>query len=245
LSNRKPQALLILGAALCAISLACSLSDRLVPRVPSADQISTFAAATLASLASATIEAAVLPLASPTPSASPPPATPTAPPEGLSMACDGTYQRFRVTDAGVSGRTAWIDMWDGSGWTNVWYFEAGDPMTRQIEAEAGLYPFGACDYLLLLPIRYSGSAAPLELHAYAWNGSGLDQVYLHEAGHGVWSKAGDSIDVQQSVYLFDEPNCCPCNTQVITDTWDGSAFKETGNVITPTYSGAPPPECVP
>lgn len=242
---RNLKALLILGLSLLAAGLACTLSDLLPGRAPSPDQISTFAAATLASIPSPTGDTTFPPTASTTPSATPLPPTATPPPDGLSMACDGTYQRLRLTDAGAAGKTAWLDVWDGSAWTDVWSFEGGDPMIRQIEAEAGLHPFGDCGYLLLLPIRYSGSGAPLELHAYAWNGSGLDQVYLHEAGHGVWTKDGNSITVQQSVYLYDEPNCCPCNMQVITDTWDGSAFVETANEITPTYSGAPPPECVP
>jgi hypothetical protein len=236
---------LIPALALLGTSLACSLSDVLPGRAPSPDQISTFAAATLASLASPTSEATLPPTASATPSATAPPPTPTAPPDGVSMACDGTYQRFRITDAGASVKTAWLDAWDGSTWSNIWHFEGGDPMMRQIEGEAGLYPFGDCGYLLLLPIRYSGSGAPLELHAYAWNGTGLDQVYLDDASHGVWSKEGDSIRVQGSVYLYGEPNCCPCNMQVITDTWNGSSFVETGNVITPTFSGTPPPECIP
>jgi hypothetical protein len=175
------------------------------------------------------------------------PPTPTSPPSpgGVSLNCDGTYQRLRITDGGASGKTVSVDSWDGSSWVNVWNIFGGDPMIRQIEAEAGYYTFGACQKLVIVPIRYSGSGAILELGIHAWNGSGLSQVYFNDGVHGSWSKVGDNVIFEESLYLYGEPNCCPCSRQTLQYTWDGSAFVQTGSAITPTYVGTPPPICVP
>jgi mycoredoxin len=118
-------------------------------------------------------------------------------------------------------------------------------MIRQIEEQAGYYPFGDCQQLVIVPIRYSGSGAVLELGIHEWNGAGLSQVYFNDGVHGTWSKAGDNIIFEESLYLYGEPNCCPCNRQTLQHTWDGEAFVQTGSAITPTYSGTPPPMCVP
>lgn len=182
----------------------------------------------------------------PTPPGPPPPspaAVATPPPGGVSLNCDGTYQRVRLTDAGPAGRTLWVDSWNGAAWVNVWSVAGGDPNIRQIEEEAGAYQFLGCQNLIASPIRYSGSGAHLELTIYRWNGAGLSEVYHHEGTHGVWSKTGDTVVFEESLYLFNEPNCCPCNRQTLQHTWNGSAFLETSSSITPTYTGTPPAEC--
>lgn len=175
----------------------------------------------------------------------PPTVTPVPPAGGVSLNCDGTYQRLRITDGGASGKTISVDNWDGSSWINVWNIAGGDAMIRQIEAEAGYYTFGGCQKLVIVPIRYSGSGAILELSIHVWNGAGLTQVYFNDGVHGSWSKVGDNVIFEESLYLFGEPNCCPCNRQTLQYTWDGTAFNQTGSAITPTYSGTPPPICVP
>ncbi len=175
----------------------------------------------------------------------PPTVTPVPPAGGVSLNCDGTYQRLRITDGGASGKTISVDNWDGSSWINVWNLAGGDAMIRQIEAEAGYYTFGGCQKLVIVPMRYSGSGAILELSIHVWNGAGLTQVYFNDGVHGSWSKVGDNVIFEESLYLFDEPNCCPCNRQTLQYTWDGTAFNQTGSAITPTYSGTPPPICVP
>lgn len=177
------------------------------------------------------------------PGAAPPTATP--PPGGVSFNCDGTYQRIRITDAGAGGKTLWLDNWVSGSWSNVWSFEGGDPMIRQIEDEAGYYEFGGCKKMIILPVRYSGSGAVLELTIYRWTGSGVSIVYSNDGVHGDWEKLGDLISFEESVYLYNEPNCCPCNRQVLEHTWDGSAFVQTGSTINPTYTGDPPDHCVP
>jgi len=171
--------------------------------------------------------------------------TSTPPPGGVSFNCDGTYQRIRITDAGIDGKTLWLDNWVSGGWSTIWSFEGGDPMIRQIEDEAGYYNFGACKKLIIIPVRYSGSGANLELIIYRWTGSGVSIVYQHDGTHGEWSKIGDMITFEESVYLYGEPNCCPCNRQVLEHTWDGSAFVQTGSAINPTYTGDPPDHCTP
>jgi len=177
----------------------------------------------------------------------PVPPTPTSPPPpgGVSLNCDGTYQRVRITDGGASGKTVSVDNWDGTAWVNVWNVFGGDPMVRQIEDEAGSYTFGGCQKLVIVPMRYSGSGAILELGIHAWNGAGLTQVYFNDGTHGTWSKSGDNIIFEESLYLYNEPNCCPCNRQTLQYTWDGAAFVQTGSAITPTYTGTPPAICVP
>jgi hypothetical protein len=165
------------------------------------------------------------------------------PPGGISLNCDGTFQRVRFTDAGPSGKTIWVDAWDGAAWVNVWSYVGGDAMIRQIEADAGAYEFLGCQRLVIVPLRYTGSGANLELLVFAWDGAVMDPVYNHLGIHGVWSKAGDTLVFEESIYLFGEPNCCPCNRQTLQHTWNGSAFLQTGISTAPTYSGTPPPEC--
>jgi len=171
--------------------------------------------------------------------------TATPPAGGVSFNCDGTYQRIRFTDAGAAGKTVWLDNWEGGSWVNYWSLEGGDAMVRQIEAEAGYYNFGACQKLLIVPLRYTGSGAVLELQVYRWTGAGVSLVYSHEGTHGDWSKLGDMITFEESIYLYGEPNCCPCNRQALEHTWDGSGFVQTGSSINPTYTGDPPDHCVP
>jgi hypothetical protein len=163
----------------------------------------------------------------------------------VSLNCDGTYQRLRITDGGASGKTVSVDNWDGTTWVNVWNWYGNDPMVRQIEAEAGLYSFGGCRQLVIVPVRYAGSGAVLELTIHAWNGSGLSEIFYIDGTHGSWSKTGDSILFEESVYLYGEPNCCPCNRQYLEYTWNGSAFVQTGSAINPTYTGTPPAQCAP
>lgn len=181
------------------------------------------------------------------PGGAPPPATSAVPPPagGVSFNCDGAYQRFRLEDGGASGKTAFVDSWNGTTWINVWSVAGGDPMIRQITDEAGLYSFGGCQQLVVVPLMYSGSGAVLELSVYAWAGGAMVEVYRHEGVHGGWSPVASSIRFEESIYLYGEPNCCPCNRQSLEHTWNGSAFVQTASVVNPTYSGTPPAECTP
>jgi hypothetical protein len=169
--------------------------------------------------------------------------TNTPPPDGSSLNCDGTYQRVDIIDEGIDGKTIFVENWNGSEWVEVWSLEGGDPMLQQIEDEAGLYNFGECQKLVIVPIRFSGSGAVLDLSVHKWTGVEMEQVYAHDGVHGDWSKLGNTITFHESVYLFNESNCCPCNTQYLEHTWDGTNFEQSGSLITPTYEGTPPAYC--
>lgn len=175
----------------------------------------------------------------------PPTPTFTPPPSGLSYECDGTYQRTQFIDQSEDGRILLVDNWEDGIWVEVWRHEEPDPMISQIEVEAGPTLFGECQYLVALPIRFSGSGANLALGFYRWNGMTMEEVYFHDGVHGGWSKLGNTITFQESVYLYGEANCCPCNRQFLEHTWDGEAFSQTGSLIEPTYQGEAPEYCQP
>ncbi len=223
-------------------SLACTL-----PELPEgADEVATSVAEALTEISNS-LTATALAIETPAPDTPSPTATftPTPPPGGVSMNCDGTYQKLTIVDGGPVGKTATLSNWNGSAWIDVWSVSGGDPMMQQIEAEAGLYPFGPCRQFIVIPLRYSGSGAVLDLTVYEWTGAAVSQVYYRQGVHGVWSKDGDSIVFEESLYLYGEPNCCPCNRQTTRHTWDGTSFVQTDQVITPTYTGEPPEWCTP
>lgn len=180
--------------------------------------------------------------ATPTPA---PTLTATPPPGGVSMGCDGVYQRFRVTDGGASGKTVSVDVWNGVTWVNVWNWFGGDPMIKQIQPEVGLYSFGTCETFVVVPEVYAGSGALLKLTIHRWNGAGLTQVFNLEGDQATWAHTGNGIRFEDSIFLYGEPHCCPCNRQVRQFTWNGSAFVQTASAVNPTYSGTPPPYCAP
>jgi hypothetical protein len=174
-----------------------------------------------------------LPTASPTHTA-----TATAPPDGVSLNCDGTYQRVRITDHGASGKTISVDDWDGSTWVNVWNVSSGDPNLRQILPEAGHYEFAGCRNLVIVPMRSSGPHLWLELGIHVWNGAGLTQVYFNEGYYGEWLKAGDVISFREASSLGGSP-LSPCEWTTLEHEWDETAFVQVGSVI------APVPACTP
>ncbi len=256
MSHSRLPTLAVAFLALTGAALACALPGS--GPTPDTSVLQTAVAATLTAVAPAPSDTPAAPptteapAASPTPTSPPasptplpPAATNTPPPGGVSLNCDGTYQRVRITNGGASGKTISVDNWNGSSWVNVWNIAGGDPMIRQIEDEAGYYPFGACQKLIIVPLRYTGSGAVLELTIHKWTGSAMKQVYYKDGVHGRWRKVGDTIIFEESLYLYGEPNCCPCNTQTLEHTWDGSAFVQTGSLVSPTYSGTPPPICTP
>jgi hypothetical protein len=207
---------------------ALALSETEDPQVPSATAVPE----------TETAETAVTPIETAT-------ATPTPPPSGLSYECDGTYQRTQLIDQGEDGKILIVEQWVAGEWVEAWRHEEPDPMISQIDVEAKPYRFGECQYLVALPILFSGSGANLALGFYRWNGETMEEVYFHEGVHGDWSKTGNIITFQESVYLFGEANCCPCNRQFLEHTWDGETFLQTGSLLEPTYEGDPPEYCQP
>ncbi len=220
-------------ALLVMAALACG------PELPEEfDQVATGVALALTELAGSLTPDIGLTPDTPTPS-------PTPPPGGVSMNCDGTYQKLTIVDGGATGKTATLSNWDGASWIDVWSYSGGDPMMQQIEAEAGLYPFGACRQLIVIPLRISGSGVILDLTIYEWTGAAVSQVYHHQGVHGDWTKIGDDVEFVESVYLYGEANCCPCNRQTTTHSWNGTTFVQVSQVTTPTYTGTPPEWCTP
>ena len=190
-----------------------------------------------------------LPTLTPTPTITPSPTatvtpSPTIPADGVSFNCDGTFQRLSILDAGSNGKTVTIDNLVNGSWQPVWAISSGDPMIAQLQPEAGLYQFGDCQKLLVVPIVSSGSGAVLQLGIFKWNGSTMEQVLSDGGTGGTWSTQSNRfVKIERSVYLYGEPNCCPCNRETITYRWNGDTFVEDGIALEPTYSGTPPDYC--
>lgn len=242
--------LVLPGLGLAVLALAAWACGNL-PYGPPPDSIATMVAATLTSLpvpatSSPTAAEASVTVAAPTPSLSASPSATTAPPpDGVSLNCDGSYQRVRLVDNGEAGRALVVDQWNGASWVMAWELEGGDPMIRQLQPEAGAQSFGGCPQLLLAPFVYTGSGAVLELHIFAWTGTQAVEVLHAEGTQGTWKVEGSRLRVERALYLYGEPNCCPCNRQTKTYEWNGVAFIESGDELAPTYTGTPPPMCIP
>ncbi len=159
--------------------------------------------------------------------------TPDAPPGGVSLNCDGTYQRVRINDQGASGKTLSVDNWTGDGWSNVWNISSGDPMLKQLTEDAGWYQFGDCEKLVIVPFLHSGPQLWFELGIYAWNGSGMTSAYANEGYYGEWEKVGDLIRFKEASSLgwVNGGPLGPCEWLTLEHTWNGTAFVQTGSLI--------------
>ncbi|MBW8010431.1 MAG: hypothetical protein FVQ83_04200 [Chloroflexi bacterium] len=241
---RKQIQLLICGITVIIAILACSLPE-------SPEETPTAVAETLSATPTN-------PTATPTPEAEAPTAIATdaplptntpvistatqpPPPDGVSLNCDGTYQRFRLADQGINGKTVSIDSWDGNAWVNVWNVSSGDPNLQQYTIETGHYQFGECQRLVIVPTRYSNPQVFVELDIYVWNGAGMSLVYHHEGAYGEWSKAGLAITFEWASTLgwVNGGPLGPCEYTTLQHTWDGTAFNQTGSAVNPV------PNCTP
>ncbi|MFP3853986.1 MAG: hypothetical protein ACLFWD_06800, partial [Anaerolineales bacterium] len=190
--------LMLLGVVLLAASLACSL-----------DQAGKLQEEALATRVAGTLTAAA-PADAETPTQEPSPtesvtSTPTEPPsqtatstaaapdDGVSLNCDGIFQRVRLIDQGSEGRTLIVDEWTGSNWDTRWRFDGGDPNIRQLTDRAGAYSFDSCQQLLVVPLLYTGSGAVIELRVFEWTGEGAVEVHTDNGTHGDWQIAGDRL----------------------------------------------------
>ena len=173
------------------------------------------------------------------------PITPTEtqppPPDGISFNCDGTYQRYRLTDQGINGKTVSIDSWDGAAWVNVWNVSSGDPNLQQYTLETGHYQFGDCQRLVIVATRFSNPQVFLELDIYVWNGAGMSQAYHHEGAYAEWNKAGLAISFEWASTLgwVNGGPLGPCESSILQHTWDGTVFSQTGSAVNPV------PNCTP
>jgi serine/threonine protein kinase len=190
-----------------------------------------------------TLTPAAPPTGTPPPSGTPAP-TATIPPDGVSLNCDGTFQRLTVQDSGISGKTVTVDNLVGGVWQPAWAIHSGDPNSQQFEDTLGFYAFGGCQQLLVVPVRYSGSGADLNVVVYEWDGATMVEALNRGGTHGNWQVEGNTMQVTRSVYLYGEPNCCPCNTEYAWFRWLDGAFQEDGTFLEPTYDvNNPPAEC--
>jgi hypothetical protein len=160
-------------------------------------------------------------------------ATSTPPPDGVSLNCDGTYQRLNIIDQGAVGKTLSVDAWDGNVWVNVWNMASGDPNMKQLMDETGWYEFLGCQKLVIVPIRHSNPQVFFELGVHVWNGGGLSQVYYNEGYYGQWEKLGDRIRFREASKLGTVNNgpLGPCEWITLEHTWDGIDFLQTGSAI--------------
>lgn len=241
--------LLLIACSLILLSLACSIGQ---PSEPSSAAIASQVAATLNAIEA---EATMPPSPTDQPATSDTTATeqqvpttspsPEPPPDGVSLNCDGTYQRVRVINRAEAGQSVIIDQWTEAGWQQEWEYDGGDPVIRQITERAGVINLAACQQLVAVPLLYTGSGAVIELHVFQWTGDDAVEVYSNNGTHGDWQVIDDRIRFERSLYLYDEPNCCPCNREIVEHQWNGGAFIEVETEIRPTYSGTPPAICQP
>lgn len=176
-----------------------------------------------------------------------PTATNTPPSNGVSLNCDGTYQRVRIVDQGAAGKTISVDSWNGNSWVNVWSVSSGDPNLKQLTDDAGWYQFGACQKLVVVPFQHSNPQLWFELAIYAWNGAGMSSVYAREGYYGEWEKVGDLIRFRFASVLGYVNNgpLGPCEWTTFEHTWNGAAFAQTGSLIEPVANCQPLPTATP
>lgn len=176
-----------------------------------------------------------------------PSATNTPPPNGVSLNCDGIYQRVRIVDQGAAGKTISVDTWNGTDWTNTWSVASGDPMLKQLTDDAGWYQFGDCEKLVIVPFQHSNPQLYFELGIYAWNGATMQSVYAREGYYGEWEKVADLIRFRYASLLGYVNNgpLGPCEWTTFEHTWDGAAFAQTGSLIEPVADCSPIPTPTP
>lgn len=245
-------------AVLAAAALACGLPERLARSNADPGVVKTSVAGTLTAAAglhpAATPQILSQPQASPTGNPTPepiptpvPPPSATPPPNGISLNCDDTYQRVRIVDEGASGKTVAVDKWNGVQWLNVWSLASGDPMLRQLTDEAGYYQFGECRKLVLVPFQHSNPQLWFELGVFAWNGTGMLQVYFNEGYYGEWERVGDLIRFREAS-LLGWVNGGPlgaCEWLTLEHTWNGTGFTQSGSLVEPVANCTPAPTAAP
>ncbi len=73
-------------------------------------------------------------------------------------------------------------------------------------------------------IRYSGTGSILEAHILSFKDGVATTLSDIVAYKGWMEYQRDGYMISQPLYLYNEPNCCPCRTEKVAYTWDGAAF---------------------
>jgi hypothetical protein len=162
-----------------------------------------------------------------------PTATATPPPGGISLNCDGTYQRIQVADYGATGKVVSVDRWNGNQWVNIWNTSGGDPNQQQVTDDSGPYTFGGCQQLLVVSIRHSNPQVTLDVNIYAWNGSGLNQVYAVQGYYGEWNEVDNRSIFRSASQLgtVSDGPLQPCEWTTLEHTWNGATFTQTNMTV--------------
>ncbi|HLF09260.1 MAG TPA: hypothetical protein VI789_07935 [Dehalococcoidia bacterium] len=187
-----------------------------------------------------------------TPTPPPPAPSPTAtatplPADAVDLNCDGSYERLiTATDTSVPRPTPpvisiTVEPLDRpAGGLTVYSTERADiAVLESPQARA----FGGCEQLIVVPVRLSGSGSILQLLVFRWNGSATAKVLEETAAHGRWSASGARLTLTGAVYLFNEPNCCPCNLLDRTYAWDDQRFGLANEAIKPAEPRLLPELC--
>ena len=77
---------------------------------------------------------------------------------------------------------------------------------------------------LVVRIRYAGTGSILEAHVLSFKGGVTASLADITAYKGWMEYQGNGYLVSQPLYLYNEPNCCPCRKETVTYAWDGVAF---------------------
>jgi eukaryotic-like serine/threonine-protein kinase len=175
-----------------------------------------------------------------------PTATPKPPPDGLSMNCDDTYQRFRLKDGGEGvGTIVVVDLWENETWVERWSFSSNDPEFHTIDiATTGFYTFLPCQTLLVIPVKAAGTGGYLDVNVFYWTGNTIDLTFsVTSLAKGAWYQVDNRMFAEYAVYYFGEPEAAPCNRGTDGYIWNNGLFAFDSSFVNPTYSGDPPPEC--
>jgi eukaryotic-like serine/threonine-protein kinase len=175
-----------------------------------------------------------------------PTATPRPPPDGVSMNCDGSYQRYRLKETGSgAGPILVLDLWRNEQWSETWTYSPDDLDFHTIDiATAGFYEFRPCQTLLVIPVRAQGTGSYLDLNIFYWTGNSVERTFtLTSMSKGGWNQQDTNLFVEYAVYLYGEPEAAPCNTVEEKYVWNNGVFGKSDSLVKPTYEGAPPPVC--
>ncbi|MBN1921185.1 MAG: hypothetical protein JW892_08080 [Anaerolineae bacterium] len=100
-------------------------------------------------------------------------------------------------------------------------------MFNQIEAVDIVSLTGEVLPQVVVRIRYSGTGSILEAHILSFRDGAMQSLADITAYKGWMEYQREGYVLSYPLYLYNEPNCCPCRRETVTYTWDGAAFVTT------------------